>query len=231
MGCHSGLRVKDATELQKVHPSGGNRTVMAHPEGIQSTSDNRFRVFCDITTDAAQGWHLVFTAFPRIRGPYVTAAYETNNRNPAGSVPLQSDTDMKKVTDDDIRTILNNGIKQTRTQWWHVSVEFGTVWADGSLTNQSTLYNEFTDPNVWNSAGASAGATFKRRRGNEANFTGLITSGSTTGCSGAVGGWSNFYEQSCVQSWFAGCEGGPAFNHRCAGGIQDRAEQLHIWAA
>lgn len=231
MGCHSGLRVKDATELQKVHPSGGNRTVMVHPEGVQSTSDNRFRVFCDITTDPTVGWHLMFTAFPRIRSPYVAAAYDTANRSTTGTVPLQSDTDMRKVSDDDIRTILINGIKQTRTQWWHISVEFGTIWADGSLTNQSTLYNEFTDPLVWNSTGASAGQTFKRRRGNEANFTGLITSGSTTGCSGAVGGWSNFYEQSCVQSWFAGCEGGPAFNHRCAGAIQDRAEQLHIWAA
>ena len=231
MGCHSGLRVKDATELKKVHASGGNRTVMVHPEGVQSTSDNRFRVFCDITTDANVGWHLVFNAFPRVESPYNAAAIRTSNRDPSGAVPLSTDTLQSKITDDDIRTILNNGIRQTRTQWWHVSVEFGSVWADGSLTNQSTLFNEFDNPTVWNSTGSSTGATFRRRTAVDANFSGTITSGSSTGCSSPVGGWSNWYEQSCVRSWFAGCEGGPAYNHRCAGAIQDRANQLAIWAA
>jgi hypothetical protein len=230
MGCHSGLRVKDATELKKVHAAGGNRTVMVHPEGVQSTSDNRFRVFCDITTDANIGWHLVFTAFPRILSPYVNTAYDTDNRTPTGIVPSQSDTDMRKVSDDDIKTILNNGLKQTRTQWWHTSVEFGTVWGDGSLSNSSTMYNEFDNPSVWSSSSASAGATFRRKRGLETAWSSTFTS-TSGGCSGAVGGWSNYYEQSCTQSWFAGCEGGPAFNHRCAGGVQDRASQLHIWAA
>lgn len=229
MGCHSGTRVKNATELKKTAPSAGNRTVMIHPKGTQDSSE-RFLVYCDITTDPSVGWHLVFNAFPRIRSPYVAAEYETSNRQKNGTVPLPNDTDMKKIHDDNIRTILTNGIKQTRTQWWHTSVEFGTVWATGSLTDQSTMYNEFTNPSNWSSDGASAGETFKRRHGNEANFTGLITS-TSGGCSGAVGGWSNYYEQSCVQSWFAGCEGGPAFNHRCAGGVQDRANQLTIWAA
>lgn len=230
MGCHSGLRVKNATELKKVHAAGGNRTVMIHPEGKQSTSTNRFRVFCDITTDAAIGWHLVFTAFPRDSSPYVNAEVNTSNRETTGLVPLQSDTAMKKISDFDIITILNNGLKQTRTQWWHVSVEFGTTWGDGSLTNNSTMYNEFDNPSVWSSSAASSGATFRRKRGTETSWSGTITSVSG-GCSGAVGGWSNYYEQSCVQSWFAGCEGGPAFNHKCAGAIQDRANQLHVWAA
>ncbi len=231
MGCHAGLRVKDATELKHVHLSGGNRTVMVHPEGIQSISENRFRVFCDITTDPNVGWHLVFNAFPRAESPYNASSIRTSNRDPSGVVPLPTDTLQTKVSDNDIRTLLNNGIKQTRTQWWHVSVEFGSIWGDGSLTNQSTLFNEFDNPNVWNSTSASPGATFRRRRAIDANFSGTITSGSTTGCSGAVGGWSNWYEQSCTRSWFAGCEGGPAYNHRCAGSVQDRANQLRIWAA
>jgi hypothetical protein len=229
MGCHSGLRVQNATELKKVSLASGNRTVMIHPEGIQNSS-NRFMVYCDITTDANIGWHLVVTSFPRIRTPYNDNAYDTNNRAVNGSVPLQSDTDMKKISDTDIKTILNNGLKQTRTQWWHISVEFGTVWADGSLTNQSTMYNEFDSPDSWSSANSSAGATFRRKRGTETSWSATITSASG-GCSSAAGGWSNYYEQSCIQSWFAGCEGGPAFNHRCAGAIQDRAEQLHVWAA
>lgn len=229
MGAHAGTRVKNATQLKEVSPSLGNRTVMVHPKGVNDPSD-RFLVYCDITTDPDVGWHLVFTAFPRDSSPYVSSAVGTSNRDKDGTVPQPTDTAMKKVTDDDIRTILNNGLKQTRTQWWHVSVEFGTVWGDGSLTNNSTMWNEFEFPDNWNSTSASTGQRFKRKRGT-GGWTGWITSGSTTGCSGPVGGWSNYYEQSCTQSWFAGCEGGPAFNHRCAGGIQDRAEQLHIWAA
>lgn len=225
MACHSGLRVQNATELQKVHASGGNRTVMVHPNGVNSDVD-RFIVYCDITTDSSIGWHLMFTAFPRVSSPYVDTAVNINV-----DVPNPTDTTMKKFEDSKIKTILNTGIKQTRTQWWHSSVQYpGTIWADGTLTNASTMYNEFTDPNVWSSSASSIGATYKRRRGNEAVFSGLITS-ANGGCSGGVGGWSNYYEQSCVQSWFAGCEGGPAFNHACAGAIEDRAEKLFVWAA
>jgi hypothetical protein len=188
-------------------------------------------VYCDITTDPDVGWHLVFNAFPRDESPYNASAVRTNNRDKNGTVPLPTDVLQSKLIDDDIRTILKNGIKQTRTQWWHTSVDFGTVFGDGGLNNQSTLFNEFDNPDAWNSTGESPGATFRRRRAIDASFSGTITSGSTTGCSSAVGGWSNWYEQSCVRSWFAGCEGGPAYNHRCAGGIQDRANQLRIWAA
>lgn len=227
MGAHSGLRVKNATELKKY--GGSNRTVMVHPKGVDDTTD-RFIAYCDITTDPDVGWHLVFNSFPRDTSPYVAAADGTSNREKNGTVPLPTDTTQKKFSDDDIRTILNNGIKQTRTQWWHTSIEFGSVWATGSLTDRSTQYNEFEFPDNWNSTSASSGQRFKRRWGN-GTWTGWITSGATTGCSGAVGGWSNYYEQSCVQSWFAGCEGGPSINHRCAGSVQDRANQLMIWAA
>lgn len=232
MGCFAGTRVKNATELKKVAPTAGNRTVMIHPNGKNDSSE-RFKVYCDITTDADYGWHLVFMSFPRSTSPYVAEAVNTSNRTTSGAVPLPTDTGQTKVTDDDIRTILNNGIKQTRTQWWHTSVEFGTVWATGVIsgTDRSAQYNEFEFPDNWNSTSGSSGQRFKRKWGPDGTWTGWITSGSTTGCSGAVGGWSNYYEQSCTQSWFAGCEGGPAINHRCAGDIQDRASELRVWAA
>ena len=229
MGCHAGTRVTNATELKKAAPQAGNRTVMIHPNGKQNPSE-RFLAYCDIETDPNIGWHLVFMVFPRIRSPYVGEAFETNNRVKNGKVPLPTDTDMTKFSDADIRLILNSGIKQTRAQWFHTSVEFGSVFADGSLTNRGTQYNEFEFPNNWSSTSASAGQRFKRRWGNEVNFTNFITS-TSGGCSGAVGGWSNYYDQSCVQSWFAGCEGGPAINHRCAGAVQDRANKIIIWAA
>ena len=230
MGCHAGTRVTNATELKKAAPTAGNRTIMVHPKGKQDSSE-RFLVYCDITSDASIGWHLMFTAFPRVTSPYNNDAVATSNREKSGVVPLPTDTTMKKTVDDDIRTILKYGVKQTRTQWWHSSVEFpGTVWGDGSLINASTMYNEFDTPDLWNSSTASIGATFRRKRGTETSWSATITS-ANGGCSGGVGGWSNYYEQSCVQSWFAGCEGGPAFNHKCAGSVQDVAEKLLVWVA
>jgi hypothetical protein len=233
MGCFTGTRVKNATELKRVSPVAGNRTVMIHPKGKNDSSE-RFLAYCDITTDTDVGWHLVFTAFPRATSPYVNAAVNTSNRTPGGSVPLETDTSQHKFADDDIRTILNNGIKQTRTQWFHSSVEFpGTVWATGAIsgTDRSAQYNEFEFPDNWQSGDRSAGQRFKRKWGPDGAWTGWITSTDGLGCSAAVGGWSNYYEQSCVQSWYAGCEGGPAINHKCAGSVQDRAEELRIWAA
>lgn len=177
-------------------------------------------VWADVTSDDTGAWFLVFTAFPRDTSPYVASA--------SGTTPLPTDTTMNKLADSRIQTILNNGAKITRTQWYQTSVEFGSVWATGNLNDRSTQYNEFEFPSNWNSTSTSAGQRFKRRWGGS-TWTDWITSASG-GCSGAVGGWSNYYNQSCVQSWFAGCEGGPAINHRCAGGIQDRAEKLLIWA-
>lgn len=228
MGCHSGTRVKNATDLKLAAPTAGSRTVMIHPKGAQDPSE-RFLVYCDITSDTEIGWHLVFTAFPRVSSVYNNAAVDTANRAVNGTVPLPTDSTMRKFTDTDIKAVLNNGLKQTRTQWWHTSEISGTVWADGSLTNASTMYNEFDSPDAWSSASASPGATFRRKRGTETSWSATITSASG-GCSGAVGGWSNYYEQSCVQSWFAGCEGAPALNHNCSAGV-DRASQLFVWAA
>jgi hypothetical protein len=180
------------------------------------------RVWADVTSDANVGWFLVFMAYPRDTSPYVATAVGSDSPNP-------NDTSQTKLADSAIQAILNNGDKTTRTQWFHTSVEFGTVWADGSLSNNSTYYNLFEFPSNWNSTAASTGHRYKRKRGLETSYTDWITSAGGT-CSSAVGGWSNHYEQSCVVSWFAGCEGGPAWNHRCAGAVQDRASNLIIWA-
>ena len=217
MGAAGGPFITSGVEAKRQLPNSRNVVLREKDTGRPLTPP----MYCDVTTDSETAWFLVFTAFPRIRSPYVAEAY--------GGTPTPEDTDMNKFSDDVIRTVLNNGIKQTRSQWWQTSVEFGSVWATGNLNDRSTQYNEFEFPSNWNSTGASSGQRFKRRWGG-AGWTDWITSASG-GCSGAVGGWSNYYNQSCVQSWFAGCEGGPAINHRCAGGIQDRAEKILIWAA
>lgn len=184
-------------------------------------SVSQSETWVDIDTDPTGAWFLAFVAFPRVTSPYVAGAV-------GDRPPLPTDTVQYKVSDDDIRSILGNGQSEIRTQWWHTSVEFGTVWANGSLNDRSTQYNILENPENWSSTSASSGQRFKRRFGGVADYTDWLTSASG-GCSGAVGGWSNYYQQSCVQSWFAGCEGGPAINHRCAGGVQDRASQLLIW--
>lgn len=208
-------------------PTSANELLIQNP-GIKSGVydiyidgiDNQpIPIYCDMETDGG-GWMLVFTAFPRDTSPYTTSK--------VGNIPMPTDTTMNKFQDNVIQKLLYNGEKMTRTQWWHTSIEYGTVWADGSLTNRSTQWNLFENPYFWNSVSASPGQRFKRKWGDTDIWTDWITS-TSGGCSGAVGGWSNYYEQSCVQSWFAGCEGGPAINHKCQGGIQDRAEKLLIW--
>jgi len=177
-------------------------------------------VWCDVTTDATGAWFCVFIAYPRVTSVY-------NSSRVGSTPPHPDDAIMNKLSDDNIRTILNYGFKETRTQWWHTSEANGTVWADGSLET-STLWNLFEFPSNWNSTSSSGGQRFKRKQSATASYTDWITSANGP-CSGAVGGWSNYYEQSCVISWFAGCEGTPAYNHCCACPV-DRASKLVIWA-
>lgn len=179
-----------------------------------------FVVWADVTSDETGAWFLVENAFPRVSSVYQAGA--------VGDIPRPGDGSMTKLHDDSIRTILANGNKETRTQWFHTSEASGTVWADGSLNNSSTMYNQFEDPGLWSSTSSSSGARFKRRQGPGSTYSDWITSAGN-GCSGAVGGWSNYYNASCIISWFAGCEGAPAYNHCCACPV-DRAQQLIIWA-
>lgn len=179
------------------------------------------KVWVDVTTDTSGAWFCVFMAFPRVTTPY--------NASRVGSTPPNpSDSSMNKLADTDIQAILNNGFKETRTQWYHTSEADSTVWADGSLTNGSTVWNLFETPSNWNSTSSSIGQRFKRKQSADGAYTDWITSASG-GCSSGVGGWSNYYEQSCVISWFAGCEGTPAWYHCCACPV-DRASKLIIWA-
>lgn len=177
-------------------------------------------VWCDVTTDTSGAWFLVFMAYPRVTSPYNSGRVGTTSPHP-------DDASMNKLADDDIRAILNYGYKETRTQWWHTSEASGAVWADGSLAT-STMWNLFEFPSNWSSDNSNPGQRFKRKQSAGAAYSDWITS-TSGGCSGAVGGWSNYYEQSCVISWFAGCEGAPAYNHCCACPV-DRASKLVIWA-
>lgn len=201
-----------AREIRNENPRNG--VYWIQPTG----SSAPLQVYCDMETDDG-GWMCVFTCFPRLTSCYVQAA--------VGGVPTPYDVSMNKFADGVIQNMLNDGERITRTIWFHPQEGGNGIFSDGSLLNRGAQWNEFTNPFAWNSTDSSGGQTFRRRWGGETSWSGLITSAGG-GCSGPVGGWSNFYEQSCVQSWFAGCEGGPAINHCCACPI-DRAEKLVIW--
>lgn len=205
-------------------PSAKNRVPSNQYVALRSGQSGEVvvpRVWADVTSDSTTGWFLTFMAYPRTTSPYNASAVGADSPNP-------NDASMTKLSDTAIQTILNVGAKTTRTQWFHTSEADSTVWADGSLSNSSTMFNIFENPSQWNSTASSAGQRYKRRQGPTGAYTDWITS-TSGGCSGAVGGWSNYYEQSCVVSWFAGCEGAPAYNHCCACPV-DRASKLIIWA-
>tara|TARA_R110000822_G_scaffold79755_1_gene190478 strand:- start:448 stop:1116 length:669 start_codon:yes stop_codon:yes gene_type:complete len=222
MGAAGGPFITSGIEAKRQLPSSQNVLLRS-----RDTGEPIVELYCDVSDadNSGKGWFLVENAFPRATNVYLTEAVGSNPPSP-------SDSTMSKVTDDIIRTVLNNGDKETRTQWFHTSEAYGTVWADGSLGNTSTMYNLFEYPDNWNSVGGSSGQRYKRRQGPNSSYGGeenWITSAGS-GCSGAVGGWSNYYGASCVISWFAGCEGAPAYNHCCACPV-DRASQLIIWVS
>lgn len=216
MGAAGGPLVYDSASAKRNIRTNGNVGVRSSISGKVDIPS----IYVDVTSDADEAWFLVEMAFPRVTSVY--------NQSAVGTTPNPNDTSMTKVADTVIQSIMNRGSKQTRTQWFHTSEANGTVWADGSLNNNSTMYNLFENPSNWNSTNNSSGQRFKRRQGPGSAYGDWITSASST-CSGAVGGWSNYYHQSCVVSWFAGCEGAPAYNHCCACPV-DRASQLIIWA-
>lgn len=216
MGAHGGTFVYSPTVAKETLPASQYVAVRSSVSGSVTVS----KVWADVTSDSTQAWFLVFMAYPRTTSPYNTSAVGATAPNP-------DDASMTKLSDANIRTLLNWANKTTRTQWFHTSEADGSVWADGSLSNNSTMFNIFEFPDNWSSDSSSGGQRFKRRQGPSGNYTDWITS-TSGGCSGAVGGWSNYYEQSCVVSWFAGCEGAPAYNHCCACPV-DRASKLIVW--
>lgn len=219
MGASAGPRVWNGQSAKAQLRTNGYIAVRSAPNGPVVVP----KIYADVTTDSSKGWFLVEMAYPRVSSVYNTAAV-------GADVPNPSDTSMTKVSDDTIKTILNLGDKETRTQWFHTSEANGSVWADGSLSNSSTMYNLFENPNNWSSDSRSSGERFKRKQGPGTSYGGDWITSAGNGCSAAVGGWSNYYNASCIISWFAGCEGAPAYNHCCACPV-DRAEKLIIWAA
>jgi hypothetical protein len=212
-GLSRNFPARSAKEIRHENPKSG--VYWIQPTG----SAEPLQIYCDMETDDG-GWMCVHVCWPRL-------AQTCYNANAIGGIPTPFSVETNKVADTVIQNMLNDGERITRTFWFHVSTNEASVFANGNLLNRGSLWNEFEFPFNWNSTGASSGQRFKRKEGSNGAWTGFITA-LGGGCSGAAGGWSNYYEQQCVQSWFAGCEGGPAINHACAN-PSNRAQKLIVW--
>lgn len=203
-----------AIDIRAANPTNG--VYWIQPTGSASP----LQIYCDMETDNG-GWMCAHVCYPRQGNGvcYVTGA--------VGGIPTPFSVETNKIEDSVIQNMLNDGEKISRTIWIHVSTNETSVFADGNLLNRGSLWNEFEFPFNWNSISASSGQRFRVKQGSNGTFGQFITA-AAGGCSGAAGGWSNIQVQQCTQSWFAGCEGGPAINHACANPA-NRAQKLIVW--
>ena len=148
MGCQAGPAANNGDDLKLRVKSTSNGVGNNGYVGIRLGGVNNpaTKVWADIKNDANSAWFCVFTVF-RGTSPYISSSVSAT----AGSLPTENDTAMNKFSDADIRSFLNSGTKETRTQWWHISEADGSVWASGSLSNTDTMYNLFLDPQYWSS--------------------------------------------------------------------------------